>query len=298
MNWKNRLTNYNFWISLVSAILLICQAFKFEFDIAYINEIVTAVLGLLVVIGIISDPTKIATKKEEKKTEKEENNQESNLNKEGLNFDAVPTDKKAENDINSSENDFKNLMTKISKDIENNINNPENLKTDLFELVSSTLNDIEAQTKIKTKEENLMEENLVENVDNLQNVVENFLDKETTESINVDNAEVVDVLDIDNGNVDNVEVGVEQIENALDDNLNAQEEIVAEKEDDSIIDVTMKEVEIEIPMEIDGLVDEPIEVLEKEKTEEVDKEIKEEISNNDINEINEENSIHFNIVNN
>ena len=59
---KNRLTNYNFWISIVSAVLLILQAFDIQFDIAYINEIVTAVLGLLVVIGIISDPTKSSTK--------------------------------------------------------------------------------------------------------------------------------------------------------------------------------------------------------------------------------------------
>lgn len=58
---KNRLTNYNFWISMVSAVLLIFQAFDLQFDIEYINEIVTAVLGLLVVIGIISDPTKSST---------------------------------------------------------------------------------------------------------------------------------------------------------------------------------------------------------------------------------------------
>lgn len=58
MNWKNKLTNYNFWIAIVSAVLLILQAFDISFDIAYINEIVTAVLGLLVVIGIISNPNK------------------------------------------------------------------------------------------------------------------------------------------------------------------------------------------------------------------------------------------------
>ena len=46
MNWKNRLTNYNFWISIFSAALLILQALKIEFDIAYVNEIFTAVLGL------------------------------------------------------------------------------------------------------------------------------------------------------------------------------------------------------------------------------------------------------------
>ena len=61
MKWKNRLTNYNFWISIVSAVLLILQNFDVHFDIANFNEIVTGVLGLLVVIGIINDPTKSST---------------------------------------------------------------------------------------------------------------------------------------------------------------------------------------------------------------------------------------------
>ena len=68
MNWKNRLTNYNFWISIVSAVLLILQAFNIEFDVNYINEIITAVLGLLVVIGIINDPTKSITKTDSSST--------------------------------------------------------------------------------------------------------------------------------------------------------------------------------------------------------------------------------------
>ncbi len=58
MKWKNRLTNYNFWVSIVSALLLVLQACDIKFDVAHINEIITAVLGLLVVIGIINDPTK------------------------------------------------------------------------------------------------------------------------------------------------------------------------------------------------------------------------------------------------
>ena len=64
MKWKNRLTNYNFWISIVSAVLLILQNFDVHFDIANFNEIVTGVLGLLVVIGIINDPTKSSTTNE------------------------------------------------------------------------------------------------------------------------------------------------------------------------------------------------------------------------------------------
>ena len=66
MKWKNRLTNYNFWISIVSATLLILQAFNIKMDIANINEIVTALLGLLVVIGIINDPTKSSKDAESK----------------------------------------------------------------------------------------------------------------------------------------------------------------------------------------------------------------------------------------
>ena len=58
MNWKNRLTNYNFWVSIVSAIILVLQALKDKLDFVYVNEVFTAVLGLLVVLGIINDPTK------------------------------------------------------------------------------------------------------------------------------------------------------------------------------------------------------------------------------------------------
>ncbi len=55
-----RLKNYNFWISLVSAILLIVQnVFNIKLDVAYINEITSTVLGILVVVGIINDPTKV-----------------------------------------------------------------------------------------------------------------------------------------------------------------------------------------------------------------------------------------------
>ncbi|MCQ2565004.1 MAG: phage holin [Clostridia bacterium] len=64
MKWKNRFTNYNFWISIVSAVLLIFQAFNIKFDLDCISEIVTAVLGLLVVIGIILIVKSIAVRKD------------------------------------------------------------------------------------------------------------------------------------------------------------------------------------------------------------------------------------------
>ena len=46
-----------FWISLTSAIVLVVQAlanaFGFKFDAKYVNEIVTSVCGVLVVVGVL-----------------------------------------------------------------------------------------------------------------------------------------------------------------------------------------------------------------------------------------------------
>ena len=160
MNWKNRFTNYNFWISIFSAVLLILQALKIEFDIAYVNEIFTAVLGLLVVIGIINDPTRISVKSTETpkkddqkhglKLEKKEVVEETN-EKEKANEESLPTN--SENEINyvDYKSDLQNIITKISADIDEKFNqlkayNEENLKK------TSILN----QSKI----ENVQEEEL------------------------------------------------------------------------------------------------------------------------------------------
>ncbi len=116
MNWKNRLKNYNFWISLFSAVLLILQAFNIKLDIAYVSEIGTAVLGLLVVIGIISDPTKTSVKQESPKTE---NNQSTSINK----TTDIPTNEKNENTIDNLSYDFKTVFEKISKDLDEIIKN-------------------------------------------------------------------------------------------------------------------------------------------------------------------------------
>ena len=125
MKWKNRLTNYNFWISIISATLLMLQAFKFEFDIAYINEISTAVLGLMVVIGIISDPTKTYSSQANivNETAKETVKETSTETAETKEQDIIELPIEDENkDIdNNVENDFQILMNKISADINDNL---------------------------------------------------------------------------------------------------------------------------------------------------------------------------------
>ena len=116
MKWKNRLTNYNFWISIASASLLILRAFDVKMDIANINEIVTAVLGLLVMIGIVNDPTR-SSKDDQKTTQKNasQTTKESNVE------DVMPSVKQDENDIVAAENALQMLVDKISADIKNNL---------------------------------------------------------------------------------------------------------------------------------------------------------------------------------
>ena len=138
---KNRLTNYNFWISMVSAVLLILQAFDLQFDIEYINEIVTAVLGLLVVIGIISDPTKSSTVSSNNSTSTNQPTETTNTTKE---------ETKGEN---ANENEEK-------KDIEANklsIGNNKEISQDLSKTRTTTDNLIEESQENAQPNETLEE---------------------------------------------------------------------------------------------------------------------------------------------
>lgn len=57
MRLKEKLKNKGFWVSLVSAVVMILQAFGLKIDAPAVNEILTAVVGLLVILGIVSDPS-------------------------------------------------------------------------------------------------------------------------------------------------------------------------------------------------------------------------------------------------
>lgn len=52
---KEKLRSKSFWLSLVGALLVLLQALGFTLDVPAINEIVSAGLALLVVLGIISN---------------------------------------------------------------------------------------------------------------------------------------------------------------------------------------------------------------------------------------------------
>jgi len=65
INWKVRIKNKTFWLALIPAILLLIQTigalFGIDIDIsgasAKLLDVVNAVFAVLVILGIVTDPT-------------------------------------------------------------------------------------------------------------------------------------------------------------------------------------------------------------------------------------------------
>lgn len=65
INWKVRVKNINFWLTVIPAFLLLIQVvgavFGFELDLGDLGTkllaVVNAVFGLLTIIGVVNDPT-------------------------------------------------------------------------------------------------------------------------------------------------------------------------------------------------------------------------------------------------
>lgn len=74
---KSRLTSYNFWVKLASAVILILRIvlskYGIEIDSAFILDIATLVAGVLVILGIINEPTGITISYKNQESEVNEN---------------------------------------------------------------------------------------------------------------------------------------------------------------------------------------------------------------------------------
>jgi len=65
INWVVRIKNKNFWLAFIPAVLLLVQTvaavFGFTLDLGDIGNkliaVVNAVFGVLVVLGVVNDPT-------------------------------------------------------------------------------------------------------------------------------------------------------------------------------------------------------------------------------------------------
>ena len=54
---KQRIRNYGLWVSFASLVLLVVQSFGVQIDVGKYNDVVNAILTVLVGLGIVSDPT-------------------------------------------------------------------------------------------------------------------------------------------------------------------------------------------------------------------------------------------------
>ena len=69
INWKVRLKNKTFWVTLIPAILLLIQVianvFGFVIDLGDLGNkllaVVNAIFSVLVILGVVTDPTTAGT---------------------------------------------------------------------------------------------------------------------------------------------------------------------------------------------------------------------------------------------
>lgn len=65
INWKVRIRNKNFWLSIIPAVILLIQAvgqvFGYTLDFGVLSErllaVVNAVFVVLAILGVVTDPT-------------------------------------------------------------------------------------------------------------------------------------------------------------------------------------------------------------------------------------------------
>lgn len=65
INWKIRIKNKNFWLSLIPAVLLLIQVvaapFGYKWDFGVLGQqltaIVNAAFAVLTIVGVVTDPT-------------------------------------------------------------------------------------------------------------------------------------------------------------------------------------------------------------------------------------------------
>lgn len=65
INWKVRVKNKNFWLSLIPAVLLLIQVvaapFGYKWDFGVLGQqlaaIVNAAFAVLTIVGVVTDPT-------------------------------------------------------------------------------------------------------------------------------------------------------------------------------------------------------------------------------------------------
>lgn len=180
---KLRMKTYNFWISLVSAIVLVLRIigdkYNFFVDASLIMDVTTGLCSIFVVLGIISAPT---NKKEDKIMNEDVIGRFNQVNiNGGTNTETDEVDKK----ITEEQGNIA-LDASAENNVSNNVIVPENV------IQQETVNN-EKDTYIeKDNVENIT--NIAENVQPTMQLVENCEDKQYRQTIKKDIVNLLTLL--------------------------------------------------------------------------------------------------------
>lgn len=164
MTIKDKLKSYNFWITLVSAIILLLQVFgekfKFKIDSNFIIDVTTALCSIFVVLGIISVPKSKTTKTDIRFVEPNYQELSEQISKElsqriDLVFSAIKQQEQNSNEENLS--DFKNVENSEIEIETTNNNCEQKSETDSESEIETTNNNCEQKSETNSESEMISE---------------------------------------------------------------------------------------------------------------------------------------------
>lgn len=184
MKFLKKLKSSNFWVSMISAVVLILQAvFNVEIKTEYLNQIIMAILGLLVMSGIVSDnSTGEVTVKQD-------------INIDSLKENIIST---LTQTTSSIENIFLNIANKLesmkNNDNQATVNLEESItQNQIEEKAISQINEDITETLLQNQDENVNNENnLVAQIENA-NIALNDVDNQN-ENLTPQNGSYENVL--------------------------------------------------------------------------------------------------------
>lgn len=164
MTIKDKLKSYNFWITLVSAIILLLQVFgekfNFKIDSNFIIDVTTALCSVFVVLGIISVPKSKTTKTDIRFVEPNYQELSEQISKElsqriDLVFSAIKQQEPNSNEENVS--DFKNVENSEIEIETTNNNCEQKSETNSESEIKTTNNNCEQKSETDSESEMISE---------------------------------------------------------------------------------------------------------------------------------------------
>ncbi len=164
MTIKDKLKSYNFWITLVSAIILFLQVFgekfNFKIDSNFIIDVTTALCSVFVVLGIISVPKSKTTKTDIRFVEPNYQELSEQISKElsqriDLVFSAIKQQEPNSNEENVS--DFKNVENSEIEIETTNNNCEQKSETNSESEIETTNNNCEQKSETNSESEMISE---------------------------------------------------------------------------------------------------------------------------------------------